>query len=323
MPNNVMVTRRSEIRVGTAFKGYLLVIGAACGWATVGVLVKQIRLNYAPTPITLAFWRDFLTFVVMITALGLFDRSLLRVKREDLLPLAGLGVICVGLFHVLVIYAVDLIGVAPAHVFNYTAPAFVVLLSWCLWREPITRRKLAALALTFAGSVFVVKGYDWSQFRLNGVGMLVGLGTGITWAAYAILSKLYLERYNPFTLVTYAFGLAAITLLLPQPLRTLSFPWSQPAHLWLWLGLLVLVPSVAGFSLYTWALSYLSPSAAIITATVETVLAAMLAFLAFGDVLAPLQVLGAGLVLCGVVMLSAQERYTGIREAEGQRRRGV
>jgi drug/metabolite transporter (DMT)-like permease len=215
-------------------------------------------------------------------------------------------VISVGLFHVLWVYAVDQIGVAPAHVFNYTAPAFVVLFSWLLWREPITRGMLAALLLTFVGCVFVARAYDWSQFQLNWKGTLVGLATGITWATYSIFSKISLQRHSPWTLITYAFGLSALVILLAQPARALSFPWSQPRHVWIWLWLLALVPTVTGFCLYTWALRYLSASGAIITATTETVLAALLAYLLFGEVLAPLQILGAALIVLGLVSISKE-----------------
>ena len=288
----------------TRQKGYLLVTGAACCWATSGVLTKQILMNYAPTPLALAFWRDFLTFVLMFLVLGLFRRDMLGVARQDMLPLIGLGVISVGSFHVLWVFSVDLIGVAPAHVFNYTAPAFVVLLSWLLWREPITLRKMGAVLLTFAGCILVARAYDLSQFRLNWVGALVGLGTGITWATYPIFGKISLNRYSTWTVVTYAFGLAALAILLPQPLRTLSFPWSQPIHVWFWLWLLALVPTAGGFCLYSWGLNHLTASAAIITAAVEPFIAALLAFIIFGNVLSLAQILGGALIVMGIAILT-------------------
>jgi drug/metabolite transporter (DMT)-like permease len=283
-----------------------MVLVAACCWSTSGVLLKHILDDYSPTPLTLAFWRDFLTFSVLIVGVTLLRRDLLRVERQDLLPLIGAGVISVGLFHVLWVYAVDQIGVAPAHVFNYTAPAFVVLFSWLLWRQSITRGTLVALLLTFVGCAFVAQIFDMSQVRLNWKGILIGLGTGITWATYSIFAKISLQTYSPWTLITYAFGLSAFTLLLLQPMRALSFPWSQPAHVWIWLWLLALLPTVAGFGLYTWALQYLSASGAIITATVETALAMLLAYLIFGEILAPLQILGAALILLGVIIISKE-----------------
>ena len=304
--SNPIVTSQAAPIASATLKAYLFVLGAASCWATSGVLIKQILVNYAPTPLTLAFWRDFLAFIVMIVALTLFRRDLLRVERRDLLPFAGLGVISVGLLHILWVYAVDLIGVAPAHVLNYTAPAFVVLFSWLVWREPITHRKQSALLLTFVGCALLARIYDFSQFRLNWVGILVGLGTGITWATYPIISKISLHRYSPWTVVTYAFGLSAITILLLQPMRSLSFPWSQPAHIWFWFCLLALVSTVMGFCLYTWALNHLSASAASITATTETIASTILAFFIFGDVLAPLQALGGVLIVVGVMILSTK-----------------
>jgi drug/metabolite transporter, DME family len=285
-------------------KGYVLVLGAACCWATSGVLLKEILVRYGPPPLSLAFWRDGLTFAFMALALGVYRRDLLRVDRKVLLPLIGLGVISVGIFHVLWVYAVMLIGVAPSHVFNYTAPAFVVLLSWLLWREPITLQKMGAVVLAYAGCLLMAQVYDLSVFRLNWVGFLVGLGTGVTWATYPIFSKMVLKRYSSWTVVTYAFGLSALTILLPQPWQTLSFPFTQPAHIWLWLWLLALLPTVGGFCLYSWGLKYLTASAAVITATAETLVATILAFLIFGDTLAWGQVLGGVIIVLGIVVLS-------------------
>jgi drug/metabolite transporter (DMT)-like permease len=70
--------------------------------------------------------------------------ALHRLAMENLVinaPRRGMFVakISVGAFHVLWVYAVSWIGVAPAHVLNYTAPAFTVLFAWLLWHEPITR----------------------------------------------------------------------------------------------------------------------------------------------------------------------------------------
>lgn len=305
------LARRAQVgRTVASQKGYWLVIGAACCWATSGIFTKEILMRYAPTPLALAFWRDCLTFAVMVAALGMFRRDLLRVDRRDLPPLIGLGVISVGTFHILWVYAVALLGVAPAVVFNYTAPVFVVLLSWLVWREPITRSKLGAVVLAFAGCILMARAYDLSQFRLNWVGFLVGLGTGITWATYPIFSKAALKRYGVWTVVTYAFGLSAFTLLLPQPVQSFSFPWSQPVQVWFWLGLLALVPTVAGFCLYNWGLKYLSASAAVITATVEIMMASILAFLVFGDTLNWAQILGGVMIVMAIVVLARMPSST-------------
>ena len=46
-------------------------------------------------------------------------------------------------------------SLAIGAVLLYTAPTFVVLMSAALWKEPITKKKLAALALAFLGCAAV------------------------------------------------------------------------------------------------------------------------------------------------------------------------
>jgi drug/metabolite transporter (DMT)-like permease len=132
----------------------------------------------------------------------------------------------------------------------------------------------------------------------------VGLGTGITWATYPIFVKMALKYCNSWTIITYAFGLSALTILLPQAGQTLAFPWTQSAHIWLWLGLLALVPTVGGFCFYSWALNYLAVSNAVITAMTEIVVATIFAFLIFGDALQGMQILGGVLIVAGIYLLA-------------------
>ena len=57
------------------------------------------------------------------------------------------------------------------------------------------------------------------------------------------------------------------------------------------------------FSLFISGLKYLPPTQASIVSMLEPVVAAAAAYLILGETLLPLQVLGGGLVLAGVVMV--------------------
>jgi drug/metabolite transporter (DMT)-like permease len=78
----------------------------------------------------------------------------------------------------------------------------------------------------------------------------------------------------------------------------------QPAGAWLWLAVLVLFSTVGGFSLYAAGLKALPASSASITATLEPVMAALLALALLGEVIGPLQMLGGALVVGAVILLS-------------------
>ena len=228
----------------------------------------------------------------------------MRIARRDLLPLAVLGAISIGVFHVLWNYAVVMVPVAVATVQNYTAPVFVVLFAWVLWHERPNRRQTPSLMLAFLGCLLVTGAYNVANAQLTWRGLLVGLGTGATYGLFTIIGKDVLKRYDSWTVLTYAFGFAALTLFILQPGAAASM-FAMPTGAWLWVITLVLASTVTGFGLYARGLKYLSASAASITATLEPVIATGFAFALLGQVIEPVQMLGGALVIAAVILLAA------------------
>ena len=97
----------------------------------------------------------------------------------------GTGVVSVLLFTVCYFSCQKLCSLAAASVLLYTAPSFVVLLSAALWREPVTGKKLLALALTLAGCACVC-GVFSGGLSVTLPGALLGLGSGFFYALYAV-----------------------------------------------------------------------------------------------------------------------------------------
>lgn len=300
-----------------ARRGYLFVLAATVCWSTSGTFIRIILQSYALSAWTLAFWRDLFTFG-MFLAVGLLSRAGLRVARRDLIPLAAMGAISIGIFHVLWARAVVMIPIAVATVLNYTAPIFVVLFAWILWRERPGRRQAPALALAFLGCLLVTGAYNFADARLNWPGLLIGLSTGATYGSFTIFGKSALRRYDTWTVLTYAFGFATLTLLVLRPGAALPM-FTRPAGAWASLAALSLVSTVSGFGLYTSGLKYLSASAASITATLEPVMAAALAFALLGELIGPVQMLGGALVIGAVILLAASNRGTSAKRADTRR----
>jgi DME family drug/metabolite transporter len=301
----------------SARRGFLLVLAATVCWSTSGTFIRLILQNYALSAWTLAFWRDLLTFGIFL-AIGLLSRAGMRVARRDLIPLAAMGAISIGIFHVLWARAVVMIPIAVATVLNYTAPIFVVLFAWILWRERPGRRQAAALALACLGCLLVTGAYDFADARLNWPGLLIGLSTGATYGSFTIFGKNALRRYDTWTVLTYAFGFATLTLLVLQPCAALPM-FTRPAGAWASLAALSVVSTVSGFGLYTSGLKYLSASSASITATLEPVMAAGLAFALLGEVIGPVQLFGGALVIGAVMLLAANNGDADAKRADTRR----
>lgn len=289
--------------------GLLLVAAAAALWGTIGLFFKAL-LGYGLTPLSLAFLRALLTFVILLGGLGVLHPARLRLARRDIPYFLLFGAISVGVFYVVYIVAVDLTSVATAAVLLYTAPAWVTLLAWRLYGEPLGARQLVALGLAFAGCALVAGAYDPAQLRVNAVGVLAGLAAGLTYALYSIFSVPALRRYSSWTVVTWAVGCGALALtplVLFQEAAAFA-PILTPSAAWLWLLGLALGPTVGALVLYTTGLQSVPAGVASVTATLEPVVATLLAVIVLGERLTPPQLLGGALIVGAVAMLAGRKR---------------
>jgi drug/metabolite transporter, DME family len=296
--------------------GFGLVILAALCWSTAGVFINGTMQGGGVTPLSLAFWRVAMTFACLLIALLLFRRDLLRVARRDLPWLAGMGALAMGTFQVLWILSVLTNGLSVATVIQCNAPVIVTLLAWVFWREALTWRKWVAIALAGAGTLLVSGLTSSSDVQISTLGLLIGLGSALTYAGITLFAKKLAGRpgpdgsdgmgYNPWTILFYAFGFAALALLPFQFGRPLPQPAGSQAYGAF--AALVLIPTIGGYTFYTLGLRHLQASVASITAMAEVPFAAFNGYVFLGERLDALQALGALIVMGGVALLSWRPR---------------
>jgi DME family drug/metabolite transporter len=305
--------------------GLLLVLTAAALWGTLGTFYKLGTDTFGLTPLTVVFWRAALAGIVLAVVLGIIfpllgkGWSALRVRRADLPVFITFGLLGVTAFYLLYIYAVVLVGVAVAVVLLYTAPAFVVLMSWRFLGEDFGPRKLAALLLTLLGCALVVRVYDPSLLQANLVGILCGIGSAFTYALYSILGKVSLRRGYPIaTMSFYVYTIGALGLLLVAflPNFLTSAPSEGPGQLfamgadpaaWSILFLLATAQTIGALYAYTAGLRHLEAGTASIVATFEPLVAALLAYFVLHETLQWPQLLGGSFILLAILLLQARK----------------
>jgi DME family drug/metabolite transporter len=297
MPTVTVVVGGQAKRVG-----YLAVLAATVCWGTSGIFVKFIVADTGISALAMAFWRDMFTFVILLLGVGLLRPGWLRVQRRDLIWMVALGSISVGTFHVLWNLGVLINGVAVSTVQQAAMPVIVAIAAWLMWREPLTCRKIAAIALTFSGTLLISDVDTLGDAQLDVPGLLLGLGIPATYATFNLFGKQLAGRYHSLTILTYGFGFGALTLL-PFQLFTPQ-PWPVPGSSWLWLAALVGLSTIIPFSIYIFGLSQLAASVASILAMIEIPLAYLYAYLLLGERLTVVQFGGAVLVVSGVLLLS-------------------
>lgn len=281
--------------------GYAQVMGAAALWATLGLFYTGFIDVYGVPPLGVAFYRATLGFTLLLLALMVARPHWLRIAARDLPLFALFGLLGVAAFFITYVYAIHLTGMAVAVVLMYTAPAWVTVIAWRLFGEGLGRVKLAALGLAFGGCALVARVADPSQIRLNLLGVLCGLGAGLTYGLYTVFNKIAVRRYSPWTVMLYALGFGAL-FLLPLQSAAVFRPLRQPMLIF-WLLMLAIGPTLGAALLHSMSLQRLPASVVSIVATLEPAIATALAWLFLGERLGVDQILGGVLILSGVLLL--------------------
>lgn len=285
-------------------QGYLLVLGAATLWGTLGLFYTGLNRHYQVSPQAIAFFRACIALLILLLALGCFRRELLRIRLRHLPLLIAQGVIGIALFYLVYASAVLVAGMSVAVVLLYTAPVWVTLFAWQFLHEGLDRYKAIALIGATLGAALVAQLNQLEE--LNWSGVMLGMASGICYACYSIFNKYALRTYSPWTVLTWAliFGLPVLSLV--QNRQEIWEVLSTPGAL-LWLAIMGLGPTLGAGILYAAGLARLPASIASIIVSLEPVVASVLAFFVLGERLAPGQVTGAVITVVSIALLGGHD----------------
>ena len=279
---------------------YASILAAAALWGIIGVWNRNLMAaGLSPTGIVVV--RNFGGMLLLLAVFAVKDRSVFRMRSEHVKYFFGTGIISVVLFTSCYFSCQKICSLAVASILLYTAPSFVVILSAILWKEPVTKKKLLALALTLVGCACVCGVFD-GGLTVTFTGILLGLGAGFFYALYSVFGRYALAHYSSMTVTVWTFifaGPASLVMLRPAEMRAV---FTAPSA-WLLAAGLVVFSTVAPYILYTRGLARVESGKASIMASLEPVVAALAGVLIFGEPMGLLTLLGILCVLAGVYIL--------------------
>ena len=283
--------------------GSLTIAALAVSWGVIGILVRELDEMSA---MAIVFFR------VALAALAV-AAVLLVTGRRDLFRLTtraqlGLGLLLA--FHWSVYFAaIQETSVASAVLITYAAPIFMAVLAAAMLREHVPPVSIAALAVSLGGiALITLTGGDGGEaVRPLGVGLAVV--AAISYAVLIVLTKRYLARVDPVSVVVWECAVAAVVLSPAALLGDYSLDAVDAGYLVL-LG--VLLTGLSGV-LYVGALRWIPATTAGILAYLEPVSAALLAAALLGEEITPAIVIGGALIVAAgvAVVLRAPDHLTG------------
>ncbi len=312
-----MTITASAVETRAAGKGYAIALIGMLIWSTTAIFIRYLTAYQLIPPLLLAAWRDLLASLTMVAALLVFNRRLLRLPNSNGMFILGYGVI-LSLFNALWTLSVAFNGAAISVVLVYSSAAFTAILARFLFRESLSLTKGLAIAASLSGCVLVAGALQPEVWRLNPLGILTGLFSGLAMSGYSLFGKESARRgMSAWTVLTYTFGIAAVILFVSS--KTLpSFLGGVPAGEsllpvleragWAALILLAVGPTIGGYGLYTLSMSYLPASVVNLLATLEPSFTAAQAYFLLGERFSGEQILGSLLILGGVIALRIGEK---------------
>jgi len=187
----------------------------------------------------------------------------------------------------------------------YTFPVMVTVGAVLLGRERFTAMRVLALATATVGTVLVLAGAGGLGF--DTIGVLLAFGAAVTYTVYILVSDTVLHRLPPVVLTTLVMtGAAAATGV--RALFSGGAGVSFGAAGWFWIACIVVVSTVLAVLAFFAGMKRTGASTTSILSTFEPVVSAALAAAVLGEVLTPVQLLGALLVLAAAVIVQLRPR---------------
>jgi drug/metabolite transporter (DMT)-like permease len=232
------------------------------------------------------------------------DPSLMRIRRRDWIPIILLGLVGHGLYHMLFAFGLARTSPANSSLLLATMPIWVAILGRVTGVERINRVMWGGILLSFVGIITLVTG--GGKVAMGGgtlLGDLMLVGCSILWAVYTTASKPFLARYSPVALTAWTMAAASVPLVLAGIPDLQRQDWaSVPMLAWAGLSYSVLLSVGVGYIIYSTSVQRVGNARTAVYSNLTPVVAILFAWLALGDALTLLQLLGGAIVLAGLVV---------------------
>lgn len=282
--------------------GLFLILIASAGYAIMPTLVKTIYANSSFEPMDIALWRFIiatpLTWILVVARRWLMPSSQMRGR----LPIRGamiLGFI-LALAALSAFFGLERLPASTFVVLFYTYPAIVVIFSFLLG-EMIQRMAWFALALALLGVAMTVP-----DFTTANAGDIIGVGFAFANAGlvafYFLVSKRALSDGKD-VLGTSAYILLATlcALLFLIPIRGIQMPTNTITLLSL-MTLAAFCTVLPVFAVNQ-GIQKIGASQASLISTAEPVMSMVVAMILLGEIILPIQWMGAALIIGSVILL--------------------
>ncbi len=239
------------------------------------------------------------------------ERSLAIARRHLPLVLAAAAVLYVN--QIGFVYALDTSSASVLALILGATPIFAALAGVALGTVTLSSRFWTGALLSFAGVALVALGAGGELSSGLG-GVLLGILTAATWAAYSMLVTPLMRTYSASRISSAVLALAWIPITITGAGQLRAQDWALGSDIWALLLFATLGPLVLTNVLWFRSLDRIGPARATLAANLQPFLAAAIAVVLLSETLDPVELAGGALIAAGI--LAARRRGTAAAPGE-------
>lgn len=299
------------MKLTPAIEGNIAAFAGSCLLGAAVVATRKIIGDVAP--LNLAFLRYALGGACLAAVLSAFRPGSLRIPRDQLAPIALLGMLMYALFPVLFNTSLQYTTASRGAVILALMPLFTAMLGAFARSERLQPLQWLGVALSIGGVavVFAESGLGFTDGRRVVLGNALMVIAALTGAVYSVRARPYVQRFGAPPVAAIAMLSGAALLLLPALLRGVVGEMRAATTETTLLVLYLAIPGGAlAFFLTTYALSRLTATQATLYINLNPVVATILAALLLDEPLSRWFGLGFVLVITGLLLANLPRRNT-------------
>jgi drug/metabolite transporter (DMT)-like permease len=283
---------------------------AMCAFWAMNVIVLKLLLRVLPAPaLSASRYLIVCALALVVVAAG---RGPWTVARADLPRFLASGLLGVTVYQVLFLEGLSRSTAFATNLLAGMEPLFALALVSLAGHSRVSARQWGGVVVAIVGAaLFFLEPEKGEVHLLFGLGDLLNLVAAFVFALYGLISAPVFTRYPGRTAMAVSMISGTLPLALWSAPALRSVDWRGLPPL-VWGALLVssILPLYIGFWIWNWAVARKGLDHASLYMFVEIVMSGVFAWVLLGERFSALRLLGAGVILFGVVLARSGERRT-------------
>lgn len=184
-----------------------------------------------------------------------------KVERKDFLRLALCGLLGAAANMLFFFHGINLTSPVDASIIMTVTPVIVLIFSFLILKEPLTKNRLIGIAIAGIGAVFLILYGNKVAGTSSFIGNLFVFLNALSYGLYLVIVKTLMRKYNAITVISwmFLFGLIFVSPITFKDVANTNFE-GFTTNTYLVIGYVVLFTTFFAYLFNVYALNFVSPS---------------------------------------------------------------